>query len=67
MLEGPARVDSDDAPSTDAAVVIGIVILFAVLLVPTVAWVFVRWLPEQRARQKPAARTTGPRKRWWQP
>ena len=47
----------------------GAVILLAVLLVPILLWVFVRWLPEQKKNQKPKATvtTTGPRKRWWQP
>jgi len=47
--------------------VIGVVILFAVLLVPIGLWMVLRWLPEQRARQTPKAAPTGPRKRWWQP
>jgi len=48
--------------------VTGVVILFAVLLLPIVLWGIVRWLPERRGRRSPkAAAPTGPRKRWWQP
>jgi hypothetical protein len=44
-------------------VTVGLIVL---LIVPTVAWVLVRWWPSQRQRTK-AAPTSGPKHRWWQP
>jgi len=45
----------------------GVVLLFALLLVPIGLWVVLRWLPEQRRNQAAKAPQTGPRRRWWQP
>jgi|GEM_PF-2114198 len=45
----------------------GVVLLFAILLVPIALWIVLRWLPGKRRAQAPKAAQTGPRRRWWQP